>query len=124
MEVVREVLRAIQDKPNRKPQKLVVEGVDDVTVAHHLSLLHQAGFVDAHVKEIINRPEMPHILVVDLTWNGHEFAGALLVDDNVWQKIKSAFRPDQLAQIPLTVVKEVALKAATAWAIARLGLGG
>lgn len=120
MEVVRTILRAIQDKPDLKHVEMKFDGVDDLTAARHLEMLISAGYVDAITQSIISRPT-PYILVRDLTWNGHEFAGALLADESTWQKVKSSLG-GQLEKMPLKIVQDIATKALTSYAMHKIGL--
>ena len=121
MEVVRKILRAIQDKPNLTPKVLTVEGLDDFTVGHHVALLHAAGYIDGPSS---NNNSLPYrlVMVKDLTWQGHDFAGALLTDDSTWDKIKKEIGPEKLVTLPLKVIEALATKALTAWATTKLGL--
>jgi len=121
MEVVRKVLRAIQDKPDLTPRELVVEGLDDFTVGHHVALLHAAGYIDG-VSSNSNSYPYTYVMVRDLTWQGHDFAGALLTDDSTWDKIKKEIGPEKLVTMPLKVIEALATKALTAWATSQLGL--
>jgi hypothetical protein len=61
-------------------------------------------------------------LVRDLSWEGHEFAGAILVEESTWQKVKEALGPENLAAMPLKIIQDLATKALTAWAINKMGL--
>jgi hypothetical protein len=116
MEVIRKVLRAIQEKNDLELRRLQIEGLDEFTVAYHVSQLHQAGYIDGP-------PPKPGFAIVrDLTWAGHEFAGAILTDDSTWSKIKEAIGSEKLIGMPLKVVQELATKALTAWAMKKLGL--
>lgn len=121
MEVVRKILRAVQDKGDLTLRQMTFDGVDDLTAGRHLEMLVSAGYVDALVKSVISQP-VPYILVKDLTWEGHEFAGALLTDDSTWQKLKAAIGPETLASLPLKMVQDLATKALTAWAMHKMGL--
>ncbi|MBN9043591.1 MAG: DUF2513 domain-containing protein [Rhizobiales bacterium] len=84
MEVVRKILRAVQDKGDLTPRQMTFDGVDDLTAGRHLELLMDAGYVDGLASKTVNSP-VPIVFVKDLTWEGHEFAGALLADESTWQ---------------------------------------
>lgn len=118
MEVIRKILRAIQDKNDLEPRPLKIEGVDDFTVSYHVSQLYQAGYIDGPQP----KPSQGFALVRDLTWSGHEFAGAVLTDESTWSKLKDAIGSEQLINMPLKVVQELATKALTAWAMRKIGL--
>lgn len=115
MEVIRKVLRAIQQKKDLELRTLKVEGLDDFTVGYHLMLLRKAGYVDGPEPKITNG--VPFAPVRDLTWEGHEFAGAILSDDSTWEKIKAALGPEKLVTMPLNVVQTIATKALTEWGL-------
>lgn len=121
MEVVRKVLRAIEAKPDLKHAPLTVDGLDDITVSHHVALLHSAGYIDALVSHSIGRT-IPHILVRDLTWEGHEFVASLHADESTWQRIKETLGPDNLSRMSLKTIQDITTKAVTAWALRQLGL--
>jgi hypothetical protein len=121
MEVVRTILRAVQDKKDLKPTPMKFDGVDELTAGRHLELLIEAGYVDGIVSRTIGSPG-PIVFVKDLTWDGHEFAGALLTDQSTWDKLKSAVGPEKLVSLPLKVVQDLATKALTSWAMHKMGL--
>lgn len=80
MEVMRQILRAVQDKNDLSERQMTFDDVDDITAARRLELLVAAGYVDAIVSQTIGSP-IPIIYVKDLTREGHEFAGALPADE-------------------------------------------
>ena len=121
MELVRTIFKQVLEKKDLKPREITIEGYDEIIVGRHLEMLYEAGYLHGIVHSTIGRQHSV-ILVRDLTWEGHEFAGAILVDDSVWSKVKSAFGPDNLAIAPLKIVQAVATDALTAWAKARIGL--
>ncbi|MHC2273532.1 hypothetical protein ACVME8_000143 [Bradyrhizobium diazoefficiens] len=120
MEVIRQILRAVRDKKDLTPRILSIAGLDDFTVGYHVSLLHQAGYIAG---PSISGGDVPftRVLVSDLTWQGHDFAGVILAEDSVWEKIKRALGPEKLIQMPLKIVQDVATKELTAWAMSQLG---
>ncbi|MCP1851227.1 MULTISPECIES: DUF2513 domain-containing protein [unclassified Bradyrhizobium] len=118
MEVIRKVLRAIQQKKDLEVRTLKVGGLDDFTVGYHLMLLRKAGYVDGPDPKITNG--MPFVPVRDLTWEGHEFAGAILSDDSTWEKVKAALGPEKLITMPLNVIQAIATKALTDWGLDKL----
>ncbi|MBJ6986907.1 DUF2513 domain-containing protein [Devosia sp. MC521] len=121
MEVVRKVLKAIQDRADAKPVYLEIDGIEDDVVALHVALLHEAGYIRGIAFTTLS-DQFARIAVQDLTWQGHEFAGALLTDDGTWQKVKTAFGPEKLATAPLKMIENVTTQALTAWAIKQIGL--
>lgn len=121
MEVVRSVLKTIQDRTDAKPIHLKIDGIEEDVVALHVALLHEAGYIRGITFTTLS-DQFARIAVQDLTWQGHEFAGALLTDDGTWQKIKSAFGPEKLATAPLKMIESVATQALTVWAMKQVGL--
>jgi hypothetical protein len=121
MEVVRKVLRAVKDRKDLRPSQLHIDGLDDFTVGYHVYLLHAAGYIVGDRTPALAGP-YPQILVSDLSWDGHEFAGAILADESTWEKVKASVGAEQLVSMPLKVVQELAIKALTAWGLNKLGL--
>jgi hypothetical protein len=85
-------------------------GYDDKTVACHVELLQEAGFIEAAVARS-SREGCAVIADVDrLTWEGHDFLDSIR-SDTIWSKTKA-----QLAQVAgsasLQVVKAVAVSLA------------
>jgi Hypothetical protein (DUF2513) len=119
MEVIRKILRAVQNKNDLKPEVLKVEGLDDFTIGYHVALLHEAGYVEG---PSIRSNSLPYnqVLVRDLTWQGHEFAGAILSDESTWDKVKTALGAERLISMPLKVVQEIATKELTEWGLRAL----
>jgi uncharacterized protein DUF2513 len=122
MEVVRKVLSAIQERKDLTLKTLQVDGLDDFTVGYHVAMLHAAGYIEG-ASALTSRLPYTEVLVKDLTWEGHEFAGAILSDESTWEKVKAAIGPEKLVSLPLKVVQEIATKALTAWALHKLGPG-
>ena len=116
MEVVRKVLRAIQARTDLTPQELEVDGLDDFTVNYHVGLLHDAGYIDGLVRKSGSNFDKT-VMVKDLTWAGHEFAGSILTDDSTWEKIKTAIGPEKLVKLPLKVLQDIATKTLTDWGL-------
>jgi len=120
MDVVRKVLKAIQDKPNVDPEQISVEGIDDFTTAYHVALLFDAGYIDGYRRDYID--EMRQVAVRGLTWAGHEFAGAILTDQSTWERLKQAIGPEKLVTLPIKVIEATAMAALTEWAKGKLGI--
>lgn len=121
MEVVRKVLRAVQDKNDLDPKILKVEGVDDFTAGHHIAMLHAAGYIEGP-STLNNSVPYRQVLVKDLTWEGHEFVASLYADESTWEKVKAALGPEKLAGLSLKTIQEILTKAVTAWAMQKIGL--
>lgn len=122
MELVRSIFRKVIEKGDLLPRPLVIEGYDDEEmVARHLEMLHEAGYLDAIVQRSVGRTHAV-VHVRDLTWQGHEFAGALLTDETVWAKVKAAFGPEKLAIAPLKMIEAVTMDALSSWIKAQIDL--
>jgi hypothetical protein len=61
------------------------------------------------------------VIARDLSWDGHEFIAALETK-GVWSSLKSKFDPEELATLPFSSVKDVAIKLATELALTHAGL--
>ena len=61
------------------------------------------------------------ISIKDLTWQGHDFAA--LLNDGVWSRIKQKFSAEELAVMPLSIVKTLGLGLLEALAKQTMGLG-
>lgn len=122
MELVREIFRKVQAKTTLDYRPIgPIEGYDDFDVGRHVEMLHKAGYIEGiYNKETHGQPGV--VRIYDLSWDGHEFAGALLTDEGTWQKMKSAFGPEKLATAPLKMIESVAIQAVTAWALSKMGL--
>lgn len=119
MELVREIFRVLIAKEGLEGKEISIPGYDQKIVNRHVSMLYRAEYIDG-------TPFMgdERVLAVDLSWQGHEFAGALLTEETVWTKIKDALGPEKLATVPLKYIEAVAMEALIAWGKTKLGLGG
>ncbi len=61
------------------------------------------------------------IVVRDLSWQGHDFAAAIQ-NESVWATIKQKLSPNELATMPLTIIKDVGVALLKAYAMRKLGL--
>jgi hypothetical protein len=120
MELVRKIVRAVQAKNDLSAASIDVDGYEEWFIQRHLELLLNAGMIEG----VISKPlgvSHPLVMVRDLTNAGHDFAAALQ-NDTVWAHIKSKFTGAELAGLPLALVKELGVKAVSAWALGKLGL--
>lgn len=121
MELVREILREIRAKSDLQPREITITGYGEEDAGRHIEMLFNEGYIEGSQFRGGGRPYTT-VLVKDLTWSGHDLAGALLTDEGVWQKVKAALGPERLASVPLKMVQSVATDALTAWAKDQLGL--
>lgn len=120
MELIRLILRRVQAKNDLKPEVITIDGYADPLVRRHMEMLIDAGMLDGAVSRPLSDPT-PIIMVRDLTWAGHDLAGALL-NETVWVRIKGAVAPTELATMPLAIIKNVGVAVAEKWLLGKLGL--
>jgi hypothetical protein len=96
MDVIRQIVLAVSDAPVGESISYI-ENVDAEIFAAHVQLLVEAGLVMAALQGADkNNPNAPMkqtpkaAIVYRLTWDGQEFAAAVL-DDNLWNKAKDTF---------------------------------
>jgi hypothetical protein len=68
------------------------------------SKCYHAGFLDGPPPITLLDSGLPHVMVRDLTWDGHEFADALK-NEGVWNKIRQSFSAEQLSSRPFAALK-------------------
>jgi hypothetical protein len=121
MELVREILLAVQERTSLKTAPLILEGRDEVVVGRHLEMLFHAGLVDGTTSQPLSSP-YAKVYVKDLTWAGHDFLSAM-ENKGVWSKIKQSFSATELAGMPLDVLKDVGVGLLKEYAKGKVGLG-
>jgi hypothetical protein len=121
MELIREICRAINARTDIKGRTVEVAGHDDWIVQHHVDMLLHAGFIQGASTTNLSTG-VPTVLVRDFTWEGHEFAAALL-NDTVWNKVKTQVAPEVLMRTPLKIISGVLQEVAGAVLKQHLGLG-
>ncbi len=120
MELIRKILIEIHNKQSRKPEPLVIEGADENAVAQHVELLAEAKLIKAEHEDRLGK-YLWNMHVSDMTWEGHDLF-AVMSNDSVWKTLKSKFSAEQLATLPLQVLKTVGLSLLEAWAKHKSGL--
>ena len=89
MDLVRSLLLYVEDNGDPMVEDIIrIDGYDDNTTQHHITLLKQAGFVGAFEIGDCN-VEVSFYQDVQLTWPGHEFLEAVR-DAKVWSQTKEA----------------------------------
>lgn len=88
MDLVRKILLAGEATTEMEGRRrdLTVEGYDEATVAAHVEILKQAGFVDAHIQRVDGHGPLGANLY-GLTWQGHEFLDRIR-NESVWKETK------------------------------------
>jgi len=120
MELVRQILLAVQAKTDLEPELIKIDGLDDAVVGRHIEMLFDAGYLEG-IEHSTMASQYRDVLVKDLSWEGHEFVGAISKEE-LWQKLKSAIGPGELAGQSLKAIKDAAIAAATTYLKGKLGL--
>jgi len=123
MELIREILLAVQSRTDLTPKPLHLEGHDEVVVGRHIEMLSVAGLIDGPSKRPTRADSSQLVFIKDLTWEGHDFLAAL-ENKGVWGKMKQSFSAAELAGMPFSVIKDVGLGLLKEWAKSKVGLGG
>lgn len=108
MDLVREILFAIEDAPpNKRLMGLTIDGYDKQVVAAHCEMLYQKGLIKEYygikcdgLDGVIN------FYVIDLTWDGQDFL-EMIRQDTVWNKTKDIMKNHGLPFL-LDTIKQVA----------------
>lgn len=90
MELVRKLLFAIEAKADLDYVEIRLEGEDDLRVGRHIELLYEAGMIDGVRSDVIGA-FYADIAVRDLSWDGHDLAGALR-NEVVWDSSRARYR--------------------------------
>ena len=104
MELVREILRTIQAKSDMTAKALDPGPHEAWVFARHVEALYEAGMIDGSISRPTSGP--PVVMVRDLSWKGHDFAGVL--DEETWSTIKQKVPGPTLASMSLEALKGVA----------------
>lgn len=83
MDIIRKIILAVRQA---ETQVISVEGITPQQFAMHAQLLVEAGLVTAALGGDTNRISTS-AMIYRLTWDGHEFADAI-IDDTLWKKAK------------------------------------
>jgi hypothetical protein len=111
--LIRAILIKVQEAPPvSKVSDIKVEGYNQDTIGEHVRLLHQGGFIEAHLAHSSNVQGVKYVAsyrIRRLTFEGQGFA-ANLANKNVWSKLKEKLA-GQEGQIELAALKALASKA-------------
>jgi hypothetical protein len=105
MELIRKIIAEIQSRKEAKLKPLDISSFPEAVVARHLEMMLDAGLIEGAKSDGVDAP-FPTIYVKDLTWSGHDFAGAIM-NDTIWAKLKKQLSPSELATIPLPLLKDL-----------------
>ena len=108
MELIRKIIAEIQSRKEAKLKPLEISSFPEAVVARHLEMMLAAGLIEGDKSDGVDAP-FPTVYVKDLTWSGHDFAGAIM-NDTIWAKLKKQLTPSELATMPLPFSKTLALR--------------
>ena len=120
MDLVVKILDQTENRTDREPIDVKVDGYDELTIGKHVAMLFDAGYLDGIGYDIIDVPYRVY-RVRDISWNGHEFL-AVLRNEHGWSAIKNAVPASVLAKMPLKMIQEIATASLKKWVMNHLGL--
>ena len=119
MNLIREILLKVQGKEGLKPEPVYIDGYEREVLDRHIYILYSEGFLEGNeAAGFTNHYSV--IWVKDLTWSGHDFAGALKKEE-IWENIKSILDPRELAELSLQQLKKLALDLSERWLRKKFG---
>ena len=107
MELIRKIIAEIQSRKDAKLKPLEISSFPEAVVARHLEMMLAAGLIEGDKSDGVDAP-FPTVYVKDLTWSGHDFAGAIM-NDTIWAKLKKQLTPSELATMPLPLLKDIGI---------------
>jgi len=106
MDLIRELLLAVEAFPTGYGEALVIVGRSETEVGYHLKLLLEAGYIEGH-DVATHGHDGPRVLPSRMTWEGHDFLDAIR-DEGVWKKVQEKLLAVG-GQTTLVILKELAL---------------
>lgn len=89
MELIRTILLEIEGHPTPRVEGILeIAGVEPGVMIYHMTLLLEAGLIDAHEISDANTAYGYYMQDAKLTWSGHEFLETVR-NPEVWIKTKS-----------------------------------
>ena len=88
-DLIRSILLAVEASPPNSTitnSQLDIEGVDPATVAFHVEMLKDAGYIDAAIAQ--NFSGIQRFMIKKINWDGYEFMDNAK-NDTVWKKFKA-----------------------------------
>jgi hypothetical protein len=104
MDLIREILFAVESRTDTLPKEVTVGGHDKETVIRHVQMLVEAGYLRGK-QHPSGSSHYPVITINDLTWEGHELISAVRNKD-IWNEIKQRFGAE-LPKMPIVILKEI-----------------
>ena len=120
MDLILKILDQTEQRTEREPQRIVIEGYSDLVVGQHVELLFDAGYLVGQPYEF-NSLDHKLVEIRDLSWEGHEFL-AVLRSDHGWGKVKKSFDDGDLAKMPLKIIEAVSTAALKHWVFQHMHL--
>jgi len=106
MDLIREILFAVESRTDTLPQETTVKGYDRPTVIRHVQMLLEAGYLKGK-QHPSDSSHYPVITITDLSWEGHELISAVR-SNGIWNEIKQRFGAE-LPKMPIVILKEIAI---------------
>lgn len=103
LDLIRKILQAVEADQYEPTSDFTVDGYDSNTVAFHLELLQQAGYLNIKTEGSLGYA--PSLTPQSLTWEGYEFL-ALARNESAWQKSKS-FLKEKSITVSVPILTEV-----------------
>ena len=120
MELIRRIMLAVQEKDDLDPRPITLEDVDPIVLGRHVEMLGEAGVLSGFPTDIIGE-KCSTWYVTDLSWEGHEFIGAI-GNDEWWNGLKKAVAPSVLATASLKMIKDAAIAWGTSYLKQKMGI--
>lgn len=87
MDLVRQILLTVENHDQGyAPESLLIDGYTEEQIGYHCYLLVQAGLAEGVVNTPLEAPS-PSAILLNLTWQGHEFA-ASAQSPTIWSQAK------------------------------------
>lgn len=106
IELTRQILISIRERDNLKPAPVILHDYEPVLVMRHVKRLYDDEMIEGNVVDGLGM-EAPMVFVTDMTTVGHSFLEAL-EDEQIWERLKTALSPEELAQVPLRTLAKIA----------------
>ncbi len=120
LDLTRAILAAIRDKDNLNPTPVQIPDYPPVLVMRHVQRLVNDGLVEGVVCKGED-PEVPLVLVTDMTTDGHTLLAAL-EHRNIWDRLTKALSSDDMAVLSIREIAGLAKDLALVAARNKLGL--
>jgi hypothetical protein len=120
MDLIQKILDQTEQRTERVPQPIEIDGYSELIVGQHVELLFDAGYLHGIPYELSTH-DYKHVEISDLTWEGHEFLGVLR-SEHGWGKIKKSFAAADLAKMPIKIIEAVAMAEFKRWAFQHMGM--